>query len=253
MGLPPRLLLVGVPALLGLAGLLLVAAARERWAAVCPFWGDYETGPCLARQDHGYDFLPPVEPWLPVGDAATLAGVALLVLAVAAAGVPFLMLGAGHPMRGTVGHRALVVVSAAVLSLSTVGIGWWALLSGREGRVLEPWPAPAYGIGWAIGWPLVLVTLAAVATGPGIRGDGWRWLTVLLLVGTTPLGMYVAAPALLGYVSYDTAPWTEASAGILLLLAAPVLWRAGVVGAQPVPAAGRGPVAQSSNARAVSS
>jgi hypothetical protein len=233
MTIPTRAVLVGTPTLMMAAGLLLIAAARERWAATCPFGSSYETGACLSRQDHAYDFLAPVEPWLPVGNAAALAGAALLVLAVAAAGVPALMLGPGRAKSEGWQQTALVVVCAAVPFVGLAVIGWGTLLSGLQERALTVWPAPAYGFAWAIGWPLVLIALAGIAVARELRGNGWRWLTVLLLVGSTPLGMVVAGPAIVGYASYDTAPWTEAAAGILLLLAAPALWRAGVVGARP--------------------
>src|SRR4051795_6748019 len=95
MAMRARLLLVGTPVMLAGSGLLLVAAARERWAAACPFRGDHETDACLDRQSSLYDFLPPTQPWVGFGHDAALAGAALLVLAVAAACLPALMLGVG--------------------------------------------------------------------------------------------------------------------------------------------------------------
>ena len=61
-------------------------------------------------------------------------------------------------------------------------------------------------------------------------GDGWRWLAVFLLLGSSPLGLAFAGPIGAGYSSYDTSPWTEAVGAVLLVLAAPAVWRAGVVG-----------------------
>ncbi len=79
----------------------------------------------------------------------------------------------------------------------------------------------------------MLITLGVVAAYDERPGDGWRWLAVFLLLGSTPLGLVFAGPIGAGYSSYDTSPWTEAVGAVLLVLAAPAVWRAGVVGRRP--------------------
>lgn len=227
-----RALRVGVPMLLATSGLLLVAAARERWGAVCLPWGDYETHACLMRQDHRYDFLLPADPWDRVGEDATLAGVALLLLGVAAAGIPVLLLGAGRA-RMPAWARAGGWAGTALLSATFLGAGWVTLQAGLTGDA--PAESPEYGIGWLLAWPAALVALALVGEALGLPGGRWRWLAVVLLVLSTPLATFLLVePLAMGYMSYDTAPWTEAWSGVLMVLAAPALWRAGVVAAKPV-------------------
>ena len=76
----PRMLRVLTGIGLGGAGALMFAASWQRWAGAC-------TGPsgsaraCEVREDHLYDFLPPLEPWEPTGSAAELGGLSLLVFA----------------------------------------------------------------------------------------------------------------------------------------------------------------------------
>src|SRR5688572_1268739 len=74
--------------MLAASGALMYAASWQRWAGACA-WGDDEGALCTARQDHLYDFLPPVAPWEPVGDAAQLAGWSLIVQALAFALLPW--------------------------------------------------------------------------------------------------------------------------------------------------------------------
>ena len=83
-----RILRVWVATTLMASGGLLYAASWQRWAGACPWRGDQETQKCETRMDHLYDFLPPLEPWMPVGVAAQLAGASLLVLAVAVLALP---------------------------------------------------------------------------------------------------------------------------------------------------------------------
>ncbi len=49
---------------------------------------------------------------------------------------------------------------------------------------------------------------------------------VVVLVGTTPVPQVFFAVGILGYASYDTSPWSEATLGVLLLVAAVALWPA---------------------------
>ncbi len=68
----------GAGLLLVVAGALMGTASWQRWSDACP-WGAGDTRRCDIRQDHRYDFLAPTTGWEPVGSAAELAGLSLLV------------------------------------------------------------------------------------------------------------------------------------------------------------------------------
>ena len=87
-----------------------------------------------------------------VGDAAVLAGLSYLVLAVALAGLPTVMLGRRH--------RSLNLVSVLVMSGGALVFGLVALLSGLSGQAeLQGWWLELAGPAWALGWPAMLITL----------------------------------------------------------------------------------------------
>src|SRR5262245_46068285 len=88
---------LGAAVLLVASGVLLYAAAWERWWPACPRDG-FESLDCQKLQDHLYDFQVPADPWVPVGDAAWLAGLSFLLLALALACVPTVMLGFRMPV-----------------------------------------------------------------------------------------------------------------------------------------------------------
>src|SRR5688572_7641692 len=77
-----------VAALLVCAGALCVAAAAQRWWPACKP-GDFDAVACIERQDHLYDYVAPTAPWVPIGDAAQFAGVALVLLALGLALLPW--------------------------------------------------------------------------------------------------------------------------------------------------------------------
>ena len=92
-------------------------------------------------QDHLYDFAWPADPWVSVGDAAVLAGLSYLVLAVAMVGLPTVMLGRRH--------RLLNLVSVVVLSGGALVFGLMALLSGLSGQAeLQGWWLSLAGAAW---------------------------------------------------------------------------------------------------------
>lgn len=215
------------------SGVLAYLAAWQRWSRVCPR-GGFDGPACVKRQDHLYDYQWPASPWHPIGQAAELYGLSVLLLAVAAFALPFLL----APAFRRLAQWLLAVVPAAVLA----GIGMLALASGIAGR---PVTVPAFYLTAIIVvgvlWPTALIVATAIAAGGRIPA-GWpeaseerpsaarsvsTVVTALLIAATTVLPTYfLVGPIAAGYVSHDTAPWTEAPAGALLVLAAIVMWPA---------------------------
>jgi hypothetical protein len=202
--------------LLAASGLLMIAASRERWWPACRL-GDFESSRCLKMQDHRYDFLPPMDPWSPIGEAATLAGVSLVLLGVVAGGLPLLL-----PVAR---HRRLVAALQVVVAVGLATVGLAAVASAAAGRPSwESLAAPA-GLVWVLVWPVTVILTTAwssrVAVRPrlGLLGAG-------LLVGSSPLPQLFFAPLFVSYLSHDTSPWGEAVGGAFLVCAAVVLWLA---------------------------
>lgn len=192
---------VGV--LLGASGALLYAASAERWSCA--------GGRCEYLEDHRYDFLPPADPWEPVGQAAQLAGWSLLVLAVAVLLLPWALTGR-RP-----GIPTAVAVVAAAPAVGAVGLA--TLRSGMTGSVVEPLGGATAAVLWSLVLPILLVRFALAAR-------GWPLAASLLLIVATPL---VAA---FSYAvgSYDARPWWEGVSGLLTLAAGACLLVAAALG-----------------------
>ncbi|MER7560520.1 hypothetical protein ABTZ46_26485 [Nocardioides sp. NPDC126508] len=217
------------------SGVLAYVAAWQRWSGVCPR-GGFDEPACLERQDHLYDYQWPASPWHPIGHAAEFYGLSVLMLAVAAFALPFLL---------TPSFRRLTLWPLAVIpSAALAGIGVLAFASGIAGR---PVTAPGFYLTALIVigvlWPTALILSAAIAPGGDSQAGSpeasedqrstarsvSRVVVALLIASTTVLPTYfVVGPIAAGYVSHDTAPWTEAPAGVLLVLAAIVMWPATV-------------------------
>lgn len=205
-----RVLRVVAGVLLGASGALMCAASWQRWAGACSF-GDVDETLCDRRQDHLYDFVPPMAPWEPVGDAAQLAGWSLLVLALAFVLLPWALTGR-RP-----GHVAAVALVGAVVAIAAVGVA--TLCSGLAGSLVS---SKFYGValfGWLL-LPLVLLVRFAVAA------RGWPLAAAIWLVLANP---FVAG---LSYSmgSYDARPWWEAISGLLTVTAGLCLLAAAVFG-----------------------
>lgn len=202
--------------LLAGAGALQVAASAQRWWPACGA-GDFDTAACLRVQSHTYDVLLPSDPWLPLGHAAVLAGLSLLLVGAAVTALPLLL----RPWR----RAAHVWALCAVLGLSQLLAGVSTLAAGVLGRPSVDWWAPFVVFVW-LGWPVALTVTSILMVGHVRRpGSGWL-LLIVLLTASTPLSQAFLAPAATGYLSHDTTPWSEAWGGGCLLLAALAVWPA---------------------------
>lgn len=191
-----RILRVWVAMTLMASGGLLYAASWQRWADACPWGRDRDSADCYRRMDHLYDFLPPSEPWMPVGVAAQLAGASLLVLAVA---LP--------PLWWALTERRLGPGSAVALvatELAVVAVGLAALRSGLSGDVVRPVASDVTMVLWALVPPFLFGRLAVLSR-------GWARAAAVLLVLASPLVAsftYAIGP-------FDVQPWWEAISGLL--------------------------------------
>jgi len=181
------------------SGALMYAASWQRWADACP-WGARSTAACLGAQDHRYDFLVPAEPWTPIGGAAELAGLSLLVLALAVALLPW----------GLTGRRpgpfSALTLAATVPSVGLLGVT--NLRSGLAGQVMEVPFERAALLGWGLLLPSLIAWLAWASRG-WARVGGWVLVTAMPFPG---IFLYWIGP-------YDAAPWYEGISGILTALA----------------------------------
>jgi hypothetical protein len=188
---------VWVAATLMASGGLLYAASWQRWSGACPWRGDRATPQCETRMDHLYDFLPPAEPWLPAGSAAQLAGVALLVLAVALLPLPWALTGRKP------GLASATVLLAAVLVVTDVGLA--TLRSGLDGAVVSPVARGVSTLLWVLVPPFLFGYLGVVS-----RGWAARAAAVLLVLGSPLVAFFTYAIG-----PFDGQPWWEAISGLL--------------------------------------
>lgn len=198
--------------MLGSAGLQLVAAI-ERWVVHSDAWtrGD------ASVEDHLFDYSSPAAPWEHLGSTAQFFGAGILLLALG-----FLAASRAVPETNSAFQRVLVVVVAVSFASS----GAHALVSGVFGAptLLQVPPLPSFlSLAGFVG----LILLAS----RWLRSAWLASVACVLLLGSTMPGYLLAsfqiAPAIVGYQSHDTTPWTEAvvavttgAAGTVLLIAA---------------------------------
>lgn len=193
-----RLMRVLAGLLLVMSGALLYAASWQRWAGACR--ENQSSKACLRREDHLYDFDPPLGPWEPVGDAAVLGGISMLVLAAVFVLLPWAMTGR-RP-----GAVTAVVLAVGVLVQMVVGAA--TLRSGLTGTLVEPLFVDVILLVWVF-VPLGLLIGFATAS------RGWTLATAGALVAASPLvaGFTYAIGA------YDSRPWYEAISAVFLAAA----------------------------------
>jgi hypothetical protein len=208
----------------------MVAAAAERWWPACHL-GSYETPACLRVQEYRYDFVLPLDPWVPLGHAAVLAGLSLLLLGAAVAALPLLLRPRHRPAYVWLPCAALGA-SQLLAGVSTLGSG----LLGRPGRA--SWE-PFVMFVW-LGWPVAL-TLTSILMIAHVRRPGVGWLLlIVLLTASTPLVQAFLTPAVTDTSPHMT-PWSEAWGGACLLLAALAVWPAAYRRRRPAPAVASAP------------
>ena len=196
----PRMLRVLTGGLLGGSGALMFAASWERWAPACT-GASGSSAACEVREDHLYDFLPPMEPWEPTGSAAELAGLSLLVLATALPLLPW-ALTARRP-----GPYSAVALIASELALVAVGLA--TLRSGLSGEVVSP-PLGNWSVAvWLIVPPILVGRWAWDAF-------GWARAAAVVLALSMPIVAYFSY----AMGSYDSRPWWEAISGAIMAAAA---------------------------------
>jgi hypothetical protein len=188
-----------------LSGVLQIVASVERWVVAR---ADLPAGD-VTFEDHLYDYFWPADPWVPIGTAAQVVGLALLLVA-AAVGVLALSL------RRTGTAWALIAVGGVAVPIAVTGMH--ALASGAIG-------APTFlqhGAVQAIAWAVPFLGLLALAV-RWIARAPFLALAAVLLLGVTLPGYLVAtfaiAPRLVGYQSHDTTPWSETVVAVCTLLA----------------------------------
>lgn len=176
------------------SAVLQLVASLQRWVFARDAWQRAD----VLIEDHRFDYSYPADPWEHLGVMAQLHGLGYLLLA---AGVLTM---ARTKSESTLGDRVLIAMITVPFALT----GAHALLSALLG---EPSPLRFVSLHWALGL-CGFVGLIVL----GIRWIRWSRtaaVTCLLLLGATMPGYlfvtFTMAPAVAGYASHDTTPWTE--------------------------------------------
>lgn len=202
--------------LLIVAAGLFFASALVQWNASMQRWVTFSgstdsNGP--SAEDHMYDYYLPSEEWVPIGSAAELLGIGLLLMAMGFAVFATAVLLIPDPTKDHI--KAVAAMSLGfdlLLVLATAGSFAWmglhTLLSGLQGA-----EAGLLDSGLVRQLLLYLGFLA-----PVILAVRWRnrlpaaSITCVFLLGSTIVGYmvstYLLAPLIAG-MSHDTARWTE--------------------------------------------
>jgi hypothetical protein len=215
------------------SAVMFVAAAAQRWWPACRR-GAFETDACLRLQDHAFDHLLVSDPWTPAGHAAQYAGAAMILLAGAAAVLPFLL------VRRPLWFSVPVAFSTAG-ALTVLGAHAWT--SGVTGQV-QPTP----GITAAALVLTVVVPVAAgiwaareLGAGPDPARDRWTRALAAALIVSSPLPTELLGPLVVLYSSHDTSPWSDAVVALPLAAAALLVWKVTPRDSAPAPTPGRRP------------
>lgn len=194
---------------LAAAGLLLASASLqgmaslERWVAQQTDWDRTD----ISIEDHRFDYAFPADPWENLGTAAQVFGFGTVLLAIGVLAMAKTVSSSGSPI-GRRTESALEGMLVVLVAGSFALTGLHALFSGILGAptLLQHLPLPLlFG---AIGFAGLIVL-----AGRWLRVSWPTAVACLLLLGASLPGYLVAAftiaPALAGYQSHDTTPWTE--------------------------------------------
>ncbi|THG29892.1 hypothetical protein [Naasia lichenicola] len=181
--LRPALLAAGL--LIG-SSVLQILASLERWGPAANGW----TRSDFLIEDHRFDYFFPAYPWEPIGSAAQLLGVGLLLLAAGIASFAIAVRPSGKS-TSFVMPALLSVIAAAPFGL----LGLHALVSGITGR-------PAFAdAAWYVFSLLSIVGLIALAVLSARHSIAWS-VASIALIGSTLIGYIVStfavAPAVAG-------------------------------------------------------
>lgn len=172
----------------------------------------------MILQGELYEFVLPLDPWVPVGNAAQLAGIALLLLAIAVGMVPLLMAG---PRAGW-----LTLLLSGTMGIGGLPIAATTWFSGQAGHVVTVTGLDVSVRLFAFGWPVLLLLTAMPLLRASAPRNDWLLITIALLIASTPIPSYFITSMVMGYTSHDTTPWDEAVVGMLLVGAATAWWLA---------------------------
>lgn len=209
-----------IAALLGGSFVLQLFAAAQRWVVAAGVWRRSDT----TLEDHRFDYVYIVDPWERIGAAPAVFGVAFITLAAAV----WMLARAAAPGRAP---SAVLGALGAAAPFGLVGLN--ALLSGLSGAPVLGWIGGGV-FGLVVGGALQVVALCWLALALSYRSLVWM-LAPLALIGSTTFGyllsVFVGAPAVMGFESVDTTPWSEAVFAVPTLVAAGILL-AGIPGAR---------------------
>jgi hypothetical protein len=200
--------------LMVLGGAAWGAASVERWWPECRI-GHLESSGCGRLQDNVYDYVVPSDPWVPVGAAATLAGVGGLLM-----GAGLLLLLPTHAVHRE--QRVLAPV-VAVLAFVTLHEGAATFLSGRAGRPVEVSFLAGVRGPWELVVPFALAALVFRLRATGTRWKGWDGpaplVVSLFLFYVSPFLELVFLP-----LSHDAPPWSGAVSAMSMVVAGCAAW-----------------------------
>ena len=179
-------------------------------------------------EDHRFDYTYPSDPWEPIGAAAQLSGLGMVLL-----GAGIIVLAVAVRPTSTAG-RVVTLVACVAAALPFVLFGAHGALSGLSGTP-SPLVWAVTGTAMIVAMVAQIIGLATLAIVSAIRSITLSVATAIL-IAVTPVGYlaasFLVAPVIAGYQSFDTTPWTEtvlaawtAAAALFVVIGALVLNR----------------------------
>lgn len=213
--------------LLVLAALLFLVSAILQLNASIQRWVTFTNSQAptsLSVEDNLYDYFVPSDPWVPIGTAAELLGIGLLLIALGFAlmAAAVFLVPSTRPKSNARAAILWGILDLSFIILATAGfatMGWDNLQAGLSGSAPVLTEPDSLTIGLFLGYLLALITMIA----PIVLAIRWHERLVpasissLLLFGCTLIGYLIAsffiAPLFFG-TSSDTTRWSEAVVAI---------------------------------------